>query len=119
VSVSSPPNLILLLKEMIPSLSAEKDDGKDISTRLFPMEDATSRNQRRSRSAAVHLATRAVQNLYCPERMRLPCIGLPTQCFASSRDDGNICTIDNPLGYDCEAHGCLPLESRAQLSVRR
>jgi hypothetical protein len=32
-------------------------------------------------------------------------------------NDGNICTIDNPLGYDCEADGCLPLESRKAIGA--
>jgi hypothetical protein len=113
----------LRLKEMIPSLSAEKDDGKDISD-----DETLSHGGRHlKKPETVEICRSPPGN---PELFKTFTVlkkneaafvakgALPGPCSEFCEqlcDDGNICTIDNPLGYDCEAHGCLPLESRAAI----
>jgi hypothetical protein len=105
----------------MPSFSAEKDDGDDVSD-----DESLSyggRHLENSNKVEIcHIPPGNPQNFktITVSRNAAPALlnkgSLPGPCSkwcSSLCDDGDVCTIDNPLGYDCEVDGCLPLESRA------
>lgn len=114
----------LRLHEMMPSLSADKDDGNEDVSDNDESLSYGGRHLGHAQPDKVDIChippgnpqnfnTKTVSSRSVPAHLaKGSLLGACNEWCSQLCDDGNVCTIDAPAGYDCEVNRCPPLEGR-------